>query len=244
MVKKKYSPRHTPGLYPARIRPRGTPLFLHKPNYRPMKHILGLVLILILSLCLAGCISPSSTQGSTPIQTPTPGGRYVTITDTVLATPPPTFIQTSIQTSIPTPIQTSIQTSISIPVQTSIQTPRPTQSPGSQVDGSSVSITELNLQGEYLKITNNGMTPVVMTGWKITNGQGKSFTFIDWPRGDGSTFTFVLSPQSTVTVYYAREGTVTATELYWPTGKGMWSRQGDTAYLYDPQGSLVSSLTA
>ena len=126
-----------------------------------------------------------------------------------------------------------------MPTQT--QTPTQTQPPA---DGSQVSITELNLQGEYLKIRNNGMTPVAMTGWKITNGKGKSLTFIDWPRGDGTTFTYVLSPQSTVTVYYAREGTVTATELYWPTGGGTWSQPGDTAYLYNPQGKLVSSFTA
>ena len=88
------------------------------------------------------------------------------------------------------------------------------------------------------------MTPVVMTGYKITNSQGRTLTFIDWPRGDGSTFTFVLNPQSTVTVYYAKEGTVTATELYWPTGGDAWSKPGDIANLYDSQGRLVSSRTA
>jgi hypothetical protein len=42
---------------------------------------------------------------------------------------------------------------------------------------------------------------------------------------------FVLSPHSTVTVYYAKEGTVTATELYWPTGGDTRSNPGGTAYL-------------
>jgi len=107
-----------------------------------------------------------------------------------------------------------------------------------------ISISELNLQGEYLKLKNNEMTPVSMTGWKISNGKGRSFSFIDWPNGDGSTFTFVLYPLSTVTIYYAKEGIVTATDLYWPSGKDTWSRPGDTAYLYSPQGVLVSSLTA
>ena len=107
-----------------------------------------------------------------------------------------------------------------------------------------ISITELNLQGEYLKLRNNEMTPVSMTGWKISNGKGRSFSFIDWPNGDGSTFTFVLYPLSTVTIYYAKEGIVTATDLYWPSGKGTWSQPGDTAYLYSPQGVLVSSITA
>jgi len=130
---------------------------------------------------------------------------------------------------MPTPIPASAQ----IPASGTIPVNEPT-----------ISITELNLQGEYLKLKNNEMTPVSMTGWKISNGKGESLTFIDWPEPDGSTFTFVLYPFSTVTIYYAREGMVTATELYWPTGKGMWSRPGDTAYLYSPQGVLVSSLTA
>jgi hypothetical protein len=225
-----------------------------------MKYVPGLflILILILTLSLAGCTSPSSTEGNTPLQTPTSGVPDHTVTGTfsVQGTPTPTHIQTSIspstrtagETSIPTSVQTSspafTQTAGETLVSTSVQTPTPTQAPVTQSNEPAISITELNLQGQYLKITNNGMTSVAMTGYTITNGQGSTLTFIDWPRGDGSTFTFVLNPHSTVTVYYAKEGTVTATELYWPTGGDAWSNPGDTAYLYDPQGRLVSSRTA
>jgi hypothetical protein len=124
------------------------------------------------------------------------------------------------------------------------QIPAAALTPDVGYSGPHVVITELNLGGKYLKLKNNEMTPVVLTGWKISNGQGRSITFIDWPRGDGTTFTFVLYPLNTVTVYYGREGTVTADALYWPTGADAWSRPGDTAYLYNPQGRLASSLTA
>lgn len=109
--------------------------------------------------------------------------------------------------------------------------------------GPNVTITGINLEGKYLTIKNNEMTPVTMTGWRISNGQGKSITFIDWPEGDGTTFTFVLYPYDTVAVHFGEEGFVSSTDLYWPSGKDAWRRTGDTAYLYNPQGKLASTFT-
>jgi hypothetical protein len=122
----------------------------------------------------------------------------------------------------------------------------PTQSPstGSVVSGNGIMITELNLQGKYVRIVNTGATPVVMTGWKITNNQGNSLNFIDFPRGDGSTFTYVLNPYSTLTVYFGKEGIVTANEHYYPYGTDFWNPQGDTASLYNPQGELIGRTSA
>jgi hypothetical protein len=48
-----------------------------------------------------------------------------------------------------------------------------------------VSLAELNLPGKYVRITKSG-SPVVMTGWKITNSQGNFLKFIDFP--------YVLNP--------------------------------------------------
>jgi hypothetical protein len=122
----------------------------------------------------------------------------------------------------------------------------PTQSPstGSVVSGNGIMIAELNLQGKYVRIVNTGAMPVVMTGWKITNNQGNSLNFIDFPRGDGSTFTYVLNPYSTLTVYFGKEGIVTANELYYPYGTDFWNPQGDTASLYNPQGELIGRTSA
>lgn len=110
--------------------------------------------------------------------------------------------------------------------------------------GQEIFISDLNVLDEYVKITNNGLTPVTMTGWKIVAGSSqRSITFIDWPQGNGRTFSFTLYPLTTVTVYYGKSGTVTATELYWPSAQDAWNNTGDTAYLYDSDGRLVSSLS-
>ena len=74
-------------------------------------------------------------------------------------------------------------------------------------------------------------------------GTQRSITFIDWPQGNGQTFTFILYPLTTLTVYYGKSGPVTATEAYWPSATNVWNDAGDTAFLYDPDGHLVSSLT-
>jgi hypothetical protein len=134
---------------------------------------------------------------------------------------------------------------VTIPV-TPVATPLPTQiSPGGNTaQGTGVSLTGFSLQGRFVRISNTGSAPVVMTGWKITNRQGNSLTFIDYPLGDGSTFTYVLNPSATLTVYFGKDGAMTDTELYYPGGGNFWNAQGDTASLYDSRGQLVGSITA
>ena len=124
--------------------------------------------------------------------------------------------------------------------------PTGTPTPGNEAPGqkAGVSVTELNLQGKYVKITNTGTTPVVMTGWKITNSRGNALTFIDFPLDGGSTFTYVLNPYSTLTVYFGKEGMVTNNVLYYPPGVDFWNQQGDTASLYNPQGQLAGRISA
>lgn len=50
-----------------------------------------------------------------------------------------------------------------------------------------------------------------------------------------------LDSEATVTVYTG-EGTNSATELYWGSGNLIWNNDGDTAYLYDISGKVVSTL--
>lgn len=113
----------------------------------------------------------------------------------------------------------------------------------SPVTGGGVSLTELNLPGRYVKITNPGTSPVIMTGWKVTNSRGNSLNFIDFPLGDGRTFTYVLYPYSTVTIYFGKEGIITGNELYYPPGTDFWDPGGDTASLYDPDGRLAGRIS-
>jgi hypothetical protein len=124
--------------------------------------------------------------------------------------------------------------------------PSPTQTPsgGSSDQGTGISLSAFNLQDKFVRISNTGITPVVLTGWKITNRQGNSLTFINFPLGGGSTFTFILNPYSTLTVYFGKDGVITSTELYYPAGGNFWNAQGDTASLYNDQGRLVGSISA
>jgi hypothetical protein len=107
-----------------------------------------------------------------------------------------------------------------------------------------VYISDLDVIGEYVKLTNQGRDSVVMTGWKISNKDGsKTFRFIEWTNEDGSKFNYELRGYSTVTIFSGREATgiPTPTSLYWPYE--MWNNRGDTAILYNETGVLVSSLT-
>ena len=97
---------------------------------------------------------------------------------------------------------------------------------------STVYVSDLSLQDEWVEITNRGSSPVSLSGWKIEDDSSKhTYTFPS----------FTLDPQATVTLHTG-EGTDTATELYWGSGSPLWNNDGDTAYLFDDSGNLVSSL--
>jgi hypothetical protein len=87
---------------------------------------------------------------------------------------------------------------------------------------------------EYVKITNKGTTAVNLKGWKIKDGT-KKHTY-SFPS------TYTLNAKATVTIYTGK-GTNSATKLYWGSGAFVWNNEGDTAYLYNAQGTLVSSKT-
>ncbi len=120
-----------------------------------------------------------------------------------------------------------------------VPTPTPTTQPGTTQ--SPVYLSALDVTAEYLKITNSGNEKIIMTGWKISNREGRSFSFIDYPLGNGAIFTYTLMPHSTVTVHTGIEGNPSSLHLYWP--EEMWNDAGDTAYLYNPGGVLVSTLS-
>lgn len=97
---------------------------------------------------------------------------------------------------------------------------------------SAVYVSDLSLRDEWVEITNEGFSPVSLTGWKIED-EGSKHTY--------SFSSYTLGPQATVTLH-TEEGTDTATELYWGSGSPFWNNDGDTAYLFDDGGNLVSSL--
>lgn len=195
-------------------------------------------------------VTPTGTETPTPTLQPVPTYADPVIYHKPITRPPtPYYLPTAtFPTQVPTPVFTDNKP-INVPPtpyylpSTTFPTQVPT--PASEVTGQNagVSVTELNLQGKYVKITNTGRSPVVMTGWKIMNSRGNALTFIDFPLGGGSTFTYVLNPYSTLTVYFGTDGMVTSSELYYPYGVDFWNPQGDTASLYDPQGQLAGRIS-
>lgn len=108
----------------------------------------------------------------------------------------------------------------------------PIESTISSSSESTVYVSNLNLQDEWVKISNTGSSPVSLTGWKIKDeGSKHTYTFPS----------YTLTPGATVTLY-TEKGTNTATELYWQLGSPIWNNDGDIAHLYDDNGKLVSKL--
>ena len=84
---------------------------------------------------------------------------------------------------------------------------------------------------EYVKITNEGTTPVNLNGWEIRDQDAKhTYTFSS----------YTLNSKSTVTLV-SGHGQDSGSTLYWNKYSFIWNNDGDTAYLYDAQGKLVSS---
>lgn len=96
---------------------------------------------------------------------------------------------------------------------------------------SAVYVSDLSLQDEWVKITNSGSSPVSLAGWKIED-EGSKHTY--------AFSSYTLDSQATVTLH-TRDGTGTDTELYWGSSS-VWNNDGDTVYLFDDSGNLVSSL--
>lgn len=86
---------------------------------------------------------------------------------------------------------------------------------------------------EYVKITNSGKTSVNLKGWKIKDkGAKHTYTFSS----------YTLKSKASVTLRSGK-GKNSGSTLYWNKYSFIWNNDGDTAYLYNAQGKLVSSKT-
>ena len=97
---------------------------------------------------------------------------------------------------------------------------------------SRVSIAALDLQEEWVAVTNGASEPIDLTDWTISD------------EGARNTYTFplyVLDPGAEVTVH-SGPGDDTATDLYWGRETPVWNNDGDTATLADANGAVVSTL--
>lgn len=90
-------------------------------------------------------------------------------------------------------------------------------------------IDEGDRSGEYVTIRSFDPYPVDMTGWTLIDDSSNGYTF---PA-------FVLQPGAELRVYNCT-GTDTSTELFTGRCTAWWNNSGDTAFLSDAQGRLVS----
>ncbi|MBC7231865.1 MAG: lamin tail domain-containing protein [Chloroflexi bacterium] len=89
-----------------------------------------------------------------------------------------------------------------------------------------------NLNGEYVCFENRGTAPANITGWRVRDEYGHTYTFP----------TFMLAVGAHVKLRTGC-GTNTATDLYWCRTQAVWNNDHDTVYLYDSTWALVDSYT-
>jgi len=97
-------------------------------------------------------------------------------------------------------------------------------SPGSDTGSNS------SLNAEWVRITNSASTARVMTGWKIRDVTGHTYTFP----------TFTLGAGKSVKLHTGK-GTNTRTDLYWRATSYVWNNTGDRATLKNKSGVVVDT---
>lgn len=105
--------------------------------------------------------------------------------------------------------------------------------PTTAVQSWTVVITGVSPADEWVAIQNtgSGVVPQDMAGWVLTDDTGKNcYTFPEYS----------LAPGEMVTVYTGA-GDEAPGSLYWGRVQDVWNNDGDVAYLYEPNGRLVSS---
>jgi len=86
-----------------------------------------------------------------------------------------------------------------------------------------------NLNGEWVKIENQGSTDINMSGWTLSDQAGHVMPF---PPD------YTLPAGQTVTVHTG-SGKNSQTELYCGRGAPVWNNDGDTATLCDSDGRII-----
>jgi lamin tail-like protein/uncharacterized protein DUF1524 len=96
--------------------------------------------------------------------------------------------------------------------------------------GGTVAIAAVDCQGEAVVVRNGGTSPADLTGWSI-HDEGAPHTY-RFPAG------YTLAPGASVTIRSG--GPAGPGELAW-TNQNVWNNTGDTAYLVNAGGAVVST---
>jgi hypothetical protein len=89
--------------------------------------------------------------------------------------------------------------------------------------------TEPGATHEYVDLASHAESAVQMEGWALRDESGTTYTFPS----------FKLPAGATVRIHVAK-GIDSTADLYWGRTGSVWNNGSDTAYLYDPSGTLVS----
>jgi len=117
------------------------------------------------------------------------------------------------------------------PTSTATSTPPTTAvAPGTGPSATGLTVSNLDCAGETVTITDGGPAPANLTGWTI-HDQGPNFTY-DFQAG------YTLAPGTSATVRSG--GPAGPGQLAWTT-RPVWNNDGDTAYLVDAGGTVVST---
>ena len=81
---------------------------------------------------------------------------------------------------------------------------------------------------EYVVFRNTGATPLVLTGWSISDEMNQSYLVPQFTLAAGKTFTL-----------FTGSGKNTAEALYWGRRKTVWNKGGDTVIVRDSSAFLV-----
>ncbi|MEW6296731.1 MAG: lamin tail domain-containing protein [Thermodesulfobacteriota bacterium] len=93
-----------------------------------------------------------------------------------------------------------------------------------------------NLNGEYVRVCNVSTEPVALAGFAVQDAQGHRYVFPGGSLAPGYT-ALLLSGSGQDTTRRGQR------LFYWGSARPIWNNSGDTAYLFDPQGNLIDSLT-
>ena len=87
----------------------------------------------------------------------------------------------------------------------------------------------LNLNNEWVRLTNHGDGPVLLAGWTLSDERGV-YPYV-FPA-------FILMPESSVTVY-SGSGMMNDTALFMGLDTPLWGNTGDRATLKDGHGNII-----
>ncbi len=188
----------------------------------------------------ATAISPSptstlaSSEPASPTSTETTSPASPSPRPTALPTPSPTNTPTPTRTPQPNVTMPPPPTSTPSPESTVTPSPSPTSTPEPErAELKIVQVEYADFEEEFVRIENQGSGNQDMTGWTLVDENDNTYTFPD---------KFLLRREGEVRVWTA-SGANTTTDLYWGRSSGVWSSQGDTAYLRNAEGELVDSFT-